>query len=336
MAEDSWHRLFESQLAETIAQSATYTTPEAPGLAAQAVLATLTRDGEPFVHETRERLKAQWPIEPCLTLIQIYVGAIDRLCLQDARRETAGIPTLLRSAPLTSRWMLLEIVHDVRAVLLLSSRTLDVQAALVLRQAWELAARVTVLAADEDLGARFDRFSTDEPDGAERAQLESEMRDRLSPQRAFETLARLEAQLGGGPAKASDSWRMLRQDYAVLSNIAHGGSLLAGVSESCEEYRWTRLPDGTPAPVPGDQPLHFADLMRRVIDMLSYFVSVYPLVALRDATDGEIRRFFDDWRGQAAPMDALRDEYRLYLALHTLGALVPVYYDLVYGISRSE
>lgn len=271
-----------------------------------------------------------------LTLIQMYIGAINRICLQDASREAAGLSPLLVSAPLTSRRMLLEIAHDARAVLLLSSRALDVQAALVLRQAWELAARVTVLAADQSLGARFDRFSTDEPEPTERSQLESEMRDRLNPQRSFETLARLEAQLSGGAAEASDAWRMLRQDYAVLSNIAHGGSLLAGISESCEEHRWTQLSDGSSAPVPGGGPIHFMDLMRRLIDLLSYFVSVYPLVALADANTGEMRRFFDDWHDQAGPTDGVRAEYRLYLALHTLGALVPVYYGLVYGMSKLE
>ena len=334
--EEPWHRLFEAQLARTIAQSPAHIAPEAPEEAAQAVLDTLLLDGAPVVHETRTRLRRDWPVEPFLTLIQLYSGAVNRMCRQDAAREKAGLPGLFASAPLTSRWMLLEIIHGTQAVLLLSSRALDVQAALVLRQAWELAARVTVLASDTELGARFDRFSTDEPDRIERSQLETEMRNRLSPQRAFEVLARLESELGGRPEESSDAWRVLRQDYAVLSNLAHGGSLLAGVSESCNASRLRHLPDGSPAPIVGDEPLHFMDLMRRIIDMLSYFVGIYPRVAFRSEDGSGTRRFFEDWTTRANGDDAAKDEYRLHLALHTLGALVPVYYDLVYGMRNLE
>jgi hypothetical protein len=334
--EERWQQLFERELARTIAGSPAHIAPEAPERAAQAVLGTLMQSGSVVVGETRRRLEGMGSLEPFLTLIQLYAGAIHGMCEQDLAREEAGVRSLFHSALLTSRWMLLEIAHGVRAVLLLTSRGLDVQAALVLRQAWELAARATVLASDVDLGARFDRFSTDEPDRIERSRLESEVRERLSPQRAFEVLARLESELGGGPEESSEAWRVLRQDYAVLSNLAHGGSLLAGVSESCNSSRYEELADGASAPVDGDQPLHFLDLLRRVIDMLSYFVGVFPLIALRDENSPGIRRFFEDWVGLDHDQTDFRREYRLYLALNTLGALVPVYYDLVYGARASE
>lgn len=336
MSTGDWEDVFLGQLSRLVATSEVYASFETPDELAGRMLRMLMEDGESTVDETRSRFAGtDDPREPVLSLIQLYAGAVRALCEQDRSREQEGLSSIFGSAPLTSRWLLLEVVNACRAVLLLSSRALDAQAVVALRQAWELAAKSIVLAADPSTGERFDRLSTVGASPEERVALDQELREKLSPYRTFGRVAQIERDVYANspePVSRRQAQQRFEDTYDGLSNLAHGGSLLAGVSEWSDFFRVDSLPDGISGPAEGESAYHFASLCRDVLFLLTYLVSVYPTVAFPGTEGGTVRRFFDDWLDVQCAVSEYETEYRLYLAFHVLDQLGPEYNGLVFGV----
>lgn len=333
-----WDAVFLSQLSRLVGTSSAYSSFETPDELAAGMLRMLLEDGAPTVDETRSRFAAtEDPREPVLSLIQLYAGAVRALCEQDRSREQEGLPSIFDSAPLTSRWLLLEVVNACRSVLLLSSRALDAQAVVALRQAWELAARAIVVASDPSIGERFDRLSTTGASAEERIALDCELRETLSPYRTFGRVAQIERDLyasSAEPVSRRQAQRRFEDTYDGLSNLAHGGSLLAGVSEWSDSFRGDLLPDGISGPAGGEREFHFASLCRDVLFLLTYVVSVYPPVAFPGPESGSVRRFFEDWLDTRCAVSEYESEYRLYMAYDVLDRLSPEYNALVFEVGE--
>lgn len=161
-----WQGIFQSQVERLVAAAPSHPSIETPEQTASSIIQRFLDGGLSVVEETRTRLtynSDDYPqaddVEPMLGLIQLFSGAIYAIAEADLSREELGITSIFSSAPRSSRYALIEIVKAARAVLVLSSRALDVQAVVVLRQAWELAARSILLASDTELASRFEALA---------------------------------------------------------------------------------------------------------------------------------------------------------------------------------
>lgn len=166
MLDSEWQSIFQSQMKRLIEAAPSYASVESPDQAAKSIVELLLYYGSAAVEETRTRLTHKsdnYPraddVEPMLGLIQLFSGAVYAVAEADLFREECGIRSIFRFAPLSSRYALVEIAKAARAVLVLSSRSLDVQAVAVLRQTWEFVARSVLLASDPELAARFETLT---------------------------------------------------------------------------------------------------------------------------------------------------------------------------------
>ena len=151
---------------ELIASTPSYASVETPEQTAKDIVQLFLNDGSAVVDETRARLTHEdedYPnaddVEPMLGLIQLFSGAAFAIAEADLFREELGIRSIFNFAPVSSRYALVEIAKAARAVLVLSSRSLDVQAVAVLRQAWEHVARSVLVASNPELAARFEALA---------------------------------------------------------------------------------------------------------------------------------------------------------------------------------
>jgi len=337
-----WADMFLMQLERLIADSDTHDGLDSPREDAEAILRLLLEDGSAAVSAVREHLDTGSDrYEPLLSLIQLYAGAVQALFEQDAIREACGLRSLFRSAPLTTRWLLREVVNCARAVLLLSSRGLDVQASVILRQAWEITARVMCLAHDSDLAAAYDRLSAQAMDQGlaafhdrpraeplaetELRELDQHIRERLSPKRSFRLLSKLERDLTTTSAKSAEA--RFEAIYDELSGAAHAGAILASVSEECRHYGSEGLDDGESGPVE-EGPWHFLDQSRNVFFLLHYVITLYPRIAF---AGGIHEAFYLHWSEYRGPGSEMEDEYHLFVALSVLAELGPEYNEIVFG-----
>jgi hypothetical protein len=275
--------------------------------------------GEPFVADCRSAVDRDWVPEPHLSLVQLYCGCLRLMLEADQAREgmPEEVPVLLPGSVAVYAHIV-QLLSDVKATLILTSRGLDVQAFTMLRQAMELSARAIVLAGDKELGSMADVMALPrELGGQEVGRSERHVwQDHFTPDRLFKRLSTLQRSVGmvsdeKARVAVVQDWR---RRFRAFSQLAHGGS---------DMVRWTWSQEisgkcGTESCGVGDPGEGLPIIVPELLYLLHNFCSLFPLV-IRPTRTPEPEVFPDEVKDYP---EAHFREFTLMAGLYAVQAVV--------------